>query len=112
MAANNPKTTDAVQEKMNLPGILDREANRIVQDSYSKLHAEGTAIGGVEGQRHLNRGYQAAIHQGYQVIDERNTEVANTIELIEEPRSVKRNKMKQIINDEKSCEYLLTVNSE
>ena len=112
MAANNPQNTGGLQENMKLPGILDREANRIVQDSYSKLHAEGTAMGGVEGQRHLNRGYQAAIHQGYQVIDERNTEVANTTEAIGEPRSVKRNKMKQIYNDEKSCEYLFTIKSE
>ena len=112
MAANNPQNTGALQEKMSLPGILDREANRIVQDSYSKLHAEGTAIGGVEGQRHLNRGYQAAIHQGYQVIDERNTEAANTTESIEEPRSVKRNRMKQNNNDEKSCGYLFKINPE
>ena len=109
MAANNPDDTGGLQEKMKLPDILDREANRIVQDSYSKLHAEGTVIGGVEGQRHLKRGYRAAINQGYQVIDERNTEVANTIETVDEPRSVRRNRMKQINNDEKSCEWLLTI---
>ena len=111
MAVNNANSEGDPQEKMNLASILDREANRIVQDSYSKLHAEGTAIGGVEGQRHVNRGYRAAIHQGYQAIDERNAELANTIETVDEPRSVKRNRMKQITNDEKSCEYLLTINS-
>ena len=109
MAANNPNNVDDSQKKMNLSGILDREANRVVQDSYSKLHAEGTAIGGAEGQRHLNRGYRAAIDQGYQVIGERNAQVADTKEIIDEPRSVKRNRMKQTNNDEKSCEYLLTI---
>lgn len=107
MADNDPSNTNRQQASMNLPTILEREANRVVSDQYNKLYAEASAVGGSEGLKHLSRGYRTAIDQGYEVIDERNAELTNATDLSDEPRSVKRNRMKHINDDAESREFFL-----
>lgn len=106
MANNDPGGANGHQRNMTLPSILGREANRVVSERYSKLHTQATGNNGVEGLAHLSRGYRDAIDQGYEVIDERHAEVAKATEGNDEPRSVKRNRMKQMNVEEESRECL------
>ena len=107
MANNENSNANYQQGRTNLPTILEREANRVVSDRYNKLYAEASAIGGSEGHKHLSHGYRTARDQGYEAIDERNAELSNATEVFDEPRSVKRNRMKHMDNEFESREFSL-----